>query len=513
MNGSLQIVLVPSPSAPTGFPALDISGNNVTVRGLVFAGFELGAAVSTFSGGGVGVKFEGNYFGTTPDGTAAIVGGICWHPHRRTGRRDHRRDDTISSQLDFPADTTADFVASLVTFTRYFSEGAIGPFWETSIALLNGSGTATTADVAFLLPDGRRESITVPLTGPGHAVIDPATVPALGGSAVFSTVITAPVPLVASRTMRWGGADGLGAHAEQALSEPRTVWYFGEGVTGCADLFYLLVNPGTTAADVEVTYARRAPATPIVLRYTVDPNSRKTIHVNAEDGLAAAEVSGRIVVTNGQPIIAERSMYMSCFGSTWRGGHDAAASPAPARSWYFAEGATGSFFDLYLLIANFEPTKAELEVEYLLDDSSRIVKPYVVEPGSRLTIDVANEAPQLANAAISSIVRSTNDVPVIAERAQWWPDGGWYEGHVSAGVVESGVEWQLAGAQVGGPHGVHGYLLIANTGSTAGTAQVRAVFADGTTAQLAQPIALGMHSRTTISLAEAFPQATGSRSA
>ncbi len=202
-------------------------------------------------------------------------------------------------------------------------------------------------------------------------------------------------------------------------------------------------------------------------------------------------------------------MYMSCFGSTWRGGHDAAASPAPARSWYFAEGATGSFFDLYLLIANFETTPAELEVEYLLADSSRIVKPYVVEPGSRLTIDVANEAPQLANAAISSIVRSTNDVPVIAERAQWWPDGGWYEGHVSAGVVESGVEWQLAGAQVGGPHGVHGYLLIANTGSTAGTAQVRAVFADGTTAQLAQPIALGVHSRTTISLAEAFPQANG----
>jgi len=414
-----------------------------------------------------------------------------------------------ASIASLPADTTADFVASLVTFTRYFSEGAIGPFWETSIALLNGSGTATTADVAFLLPDGRRESITVPLTGPGHAVIDPATVTALAGSAVFSTVITAPVPLVASRTMRWGGAEGLGAHAEQAINEPRTLWYFGEGVTGCADLFYLLVNPGATDANVEITYARRAPETPIVHTYTVGAYARRTIHVNGEDGLAAAEVSARIAVTNGQPIIAERSMYMSCFGSTWRGGHDAAASPAPARSWYFAEGATGSFFDLYLLIANFEPTKAELEVEYLLADSSRVIKPYVVEPGSRLTIDVANEAPQLANAAISSIVRSTNDVPVIAERAQWWPDGGWYEGHVSAGVVESGVEWQLAGAQIGGPHGVHGYLLIANTGGTAGTAQVRAVFADGTTAQLAQPIALGMHSRTTISLAEAFPQANG----
>ncbi len=76
LNGSLQIVLAPSPSAPTGFPALDITGNNVTVRGLVFAGFELGAAVSTFSGGGMGVTFEGNYFGTTPDGTAAAGGAL-----------------------------------------------------------------------------------------------------------------------------------------------------------------------------------------------------------------------------------------------------------------------------------------------------------------------------------------------------------------------------------------------------------------------------------------------------
>jgi hypothetical protein len=280
-------------------------------------------------------------------------------------------------------------------------------------------------------------------------------------------------------------------------------------VTGCADLFYLLVNPGANAADVEITYARRAPEIPLVRTFTIGAYSRKTIHVNAEEGLSAAEVSARIAVTNGQPIVAERSMYMSCYGSNWRGGHVAAASPAPAASWYFAEGATGSFFDLYLLIANFETNAAELEVEYLLADSSRIIKPYVVAPGSRLTIDVANEAPQLANAAISSIVRSINGVPVIAERAQWWPDGGWYEGHVSAGVVESGVEWQVAGAQAGGPHGVGGYLLIANTGSTSGSAQVRAVFEDGTTAQLAEPIVLGRHSRTTLSLAEAFPQANG----
>jgi CSLREA domain-containing protein len=406
------------------------------------------------------------------------------------------------------ANATADFAARAEMFTRYLPEGATGSFWETSIALLNASNGATTANVEFLLPDGHRETLPVALTGPGHAVIDPATLPALDG-ATFSTVITSLVPLVASRTMRWGEHRELGAHAEQALNEPRTSWYFAEGATGCFDLFYLLVNPGAAPADVEVTYVLRAPAAPLVRHYTVGPFARATIHGNTEDGLRAAEVSAHIAVTNGQPIVAERSMYSSCYGASWRGGHDAVASPEPARQWFFAEGATGGFFDLYLLVANFESRAAELEIEYLLTDGTRIIKPYVVPAGSRTTIDVAGEAPQLESAAVSAIVRSTNDVPVIAERSQWWPHDGWYEGHVSAGVTESGVEWQLAGAEVGGAHGVQGYLLIANTGGQAGTAQVRAVFADGTTAQLAQPVSLAAHSRTTLSLREVFPEANG----
>jgi CSLREA domain-containing protein len=404
------------------------------------------------------------------------------------------------------ANATADFAARVELFTRYLPEGATGSFWETSIALLNASSQPTSANVEFLLPDGRRETLPVALTGPGHAVIDPATVPGLDG-ATFSTLVTSPVPLVVSRTMRWGEQRELGAHAEQAVNEPRTSWYFGEGATGCFDLFYLLVNPGAAPADVEVTYALRAPAAPLVRHYTVGPFARATIHANAEDGLRAAEVSAHLVVTNGQPIVAERAMYSSCYGATWRGGHDGAASAEPARSWYFAEGATGSFFDLYLLVANFEAQAANVEIEYLLADGSRLIKPYVVPAGSRMTVDVAGESPLLASADVSAIVRSTNDVPVIAERSQWWPHGGWYEGHASAGATESGVEWQLAGAEVGGAHGVQGYLLIANTGAQAGLAQVRAVFADGTTMQLAQPVALAAHSRTTLSLRDAFPQA------
>jgi hypothetical protein len=175
--------------------------------------------------------------------------------------------------------------------------------------------------------------------------------------------------------------------------------------------------------------------------------------------------------------------------------------------WRLAEGATGSFFDLYLLLANFEATVAEVDVQYMLPDGSSIVKPYKVPAGSRVTIDVAGQAPQLASAAVSTFVQSNNGVPIVAERSQWWPHGRWYEGHASAGATEAGYESQIAGAQVGGPHKVNGYLLIANTGTRSGAVEVTAVFADGSIATLPEPLALAAHSRTTVDLAGAFPQA------
>ena len=47
--------------------------------------------------------------------------------------------------------------------------------------------------------------------------------------------------------------------------------------------------------------------------------------------------------------------------------------------------------------------------------------------------------------------------------------------------------------------------------TTDGQAQVRLVFEDGTTAQLATPLSLRANSRTTVSIGQAFPQSAGRR--
>ena len=45
-------------------------------------------------------------------------------------------------------------------------------------------------------------------------------------------------------------------------------------------------------------------------------------------------------------------MYRSLPGQPFGLGHDSMGVPAAATSWFLAEGATGAFFDLYVLIAN-----------------------------------------------------------------------------------------------------------------------------------------------------------------
>ena len=63
-------------------------------------------------------------------------------------------------------------------------------------------------------------------------------------------------------------------------------------------------------------------------------------------------MSAVIESINGVPIIVERAMYLDQPGRAFGAGHESAGVTAPATQWFLAEGATGSFFDLFILIAN-----------------------------------------------------------------------------------------------------------------------------------------------------------------
>lgn len=314
------------------------------------------------------------------------------------------------------------------------------------------------------------------------------------------------------RTVRWDPS-GYGSHAESSVASPQTTWYFAEGATtGSFNLFYLLQNPGTQPATVQVRYLRPAPLAPVVKTYTVAPATRRTIYVNQEDpALAEAEISAVITSLNGVPIIAERAMYANVAGQVFGAGHESAGLPAPSAQWFLAEGATGPFFNLFILVANPAPTLAPLEVRYLLTDGRVITRAHTVAAESRLTIGVHAEHPDLANAAMSAIVTSTSGVPVLVERAMWWPANApaWYEAHASAGATATGITWATADGEAGGPAGAETYLLIANTASYAGSARATLVFEDGGSAS--RTVALLPSSRRNVAIGAEFPEALGRR--
>jgi CSLREA domain-containing protein len=402
------------------------------------------------------------------------------------------------------------FVAQSGAFARYLAEGATGALFDTQIALFNATGTPTTATLTFQKPDGTTQVQTVPLGGLERRTVVPESLPGLEDTA-FSTVVTSDQPIAIDRTMTWDDSR-YGSHAETGIVQPLTRWFLAEGATTAGfDLFYLIQNPNTTAASVTVRYLL-ATGAPLEKTYTVPPTSRFNIWVNLEDDrLAAAEMSADI--TSDVPVIVERAMYRTVGTQVFGMGHEGAGVPQQATEWFFAEGATGSFFDLFFLIANPTGDAAQVEATYLKPDGSTVVKTYTVAPNSRFNIWVDHEDPALADTAVGTTFRVTNGVGVVVERAMWWAGDStqWREGHNTAGATQTGEKWALAEGEVtGAPFFTDTFILVANTGTSSGTVRVTLVFEDGT-APVSKDFAMPGSARLNVMASADFPVAVGKR--
>ena len=394
-------------------------------------------------------------------------------------------------------------------FTRYLAEGATSTFFDTRIALANPNGEPALTLLRFLRAAAAPVSEFRSIGARTRVTITPKTLPTLS-VAEFSTVVESDSPIVVDRTMEWDGT-GYGSHAETSLSAPATTWYLAEGATHSGfNLFYLIQNPTDAAAQVEVTYLRPAPAAPVVTTYSVGPNSRFNIWVNQQGAaLASTDVSAVIRSTNAVPIIVERAMYLNRGSQTFGAGHNSAGVTAPATRWFLAEGATGNFFDMFILVANPGATPASLTATYLLPSGQTVTRVYDVAGNSRFNIWVDLEDAALADTAVSTTLVST--VPVIVERSMWWPNGSgsWLEAHNSPGATDTGTRWALAEGEVGGSRGYATYILLANTSPLAGDVRVTLLFEDGTTSARTFPV--NATSRFNVSVEAEFPTAIGRR--
>ena len=169
--------------------------------------------------------------------------------------------------------------------------------------------------------------------------------------------------------MRWDDSN-YGAHTEKATDGPALNWFFAEGAQGFFQTYVLLANPGATPNSAEVRFLREGEP-PVVRTFPLDPTSRKTIF--AGDIAEIVDQSFGIEVTFQNPGVAERAMYFG-FSPLFNAGHESAGVNTPSREWFLAEGATGSFFTTFVLLANPGARGATATVTFLPDTGQAVTK-------------------------------------------------------------------------------------------------------------------------------------------
>ena len=291
----------------------------------------------------------------------SAVNGALLDSNLATGLTHNRLNSDRDARYVFEVRNSV-VVPPTAAFRRFLAEGATGTFFDTRIALFNANAQAVTATLRFLRSDGQVFPVQVAMPARSRRTVDPETVAGLEARD-FSIVVESNAPLIVDRTMTWG-AGGYGSHAETSVDAPVPVWYLAEGSTSADfSLFYLLQNPNPTAVTATIDFLLPPGQAPLQRTYTLRPNSRLTIAVDEIPEVASTDLSA--VITASAPIIVERAMYMSHPGQPFSAGHESAGVVAPARAWFLAEGATGPFFDMFILMANPSTSAAEVEARYL----------------------------------------------------------------------------------------------------------------------------------------------------
>ena len=382
---------------------------------------------------------------------------------------------------------------------RYtLAEGGTGAFFDFDLLLSNAE--AVTGTLTFLRENGAPVVMPFEAHTARVTAVRVDNIPGLEEVAGISTVVEANGPLAVERTMYFN-ARHYGAHTGTAVDGPRTRWLFAEGSEGAFHTFVLMANTGGTASTATVRFLREG-AAPVIRTVDVPPTSRVTL---ATSGIAElANQSFAIAVDATAPIVAERSMYFRT-ARLFDGGHESAGVPAGSTSWFLAEGATGSYFTTFVLVANPNTTPANVTMTYLTEAGQTIVRTRTIPANGRLTVNVAMEDPSLANAAVSTTV--TANQPVVVERSMYWPGGpaGWLEGHNSFGLTGTWHRWLLAEGVVGGPAQFQTYILLANPSAT--VAQVRVIYLlQGIGGTIVRTYDVAPRSRYTIDVHDAVPE-------
>ena len=355
-------------------------------------------------------------------------------------------------------------------FTRQLAEGASSAFFETSISLMNNSSQPANVVLRFLKDTATTVTWPVTIAPRRRLTINPGQLASVSNSS-FATIVESDHEVVVERTMKWDRSN-YGAHTEKAILGPASNWFFAEGSQGFFLTYVLLTNPSTSQNRASIRFLRETGG-PIVQEFTLAPLSRRTIDCGAIAALVNTSFGIEVTFLDA-PGAAERAMY---FGlppdRLFKAGHESAGVTAPSTEWFLAEGATGLFFETFVLIANPNSGVADVTLTYVTETGAVVTRNKTVPANARITVNIEAEgSPALDNAAVAT--RVVSNIPVVVERAQYWPFAPplWFEAHNAFGVTAAGTRWGFAEGQIGRFESANSFILLANNTNTAATVTV-----------------------------------------
>jgi hypothetical protein len=253
-----------------------------------------------------------------------------------------------------------------------------------------------------------------------------------------ATHVGANVPILVERPLYFDrvieGTEINGATASFGTAPSQSL-FLGEGnVLSAWDEFLTLANPDpVNDITVNLTYLLEGGAAPIAKSVSVPHGARRTIQVfNASDpgGIGrdvsdpvSRGVSVQITTSAIRGVVAERPLYFNSLidqGLVVNDGTDKPATPAPAKTWSFAEGTSLPDFLTFFTISNPGAADAHMVATYLTNLGEVLARPFTVPAHSRATIQAYNPAqvPQGALGLSREGFATTfaSDVSVVVER-------------------------------------------------------------------------------------------------
>ena len=307
------------------------------------------------------------------------------HPARRRRQHHRRHGDRSHAATRRPTRITV----TVTQLTYLLAEGSTGAFFDLDLLIANPNAQAAPVVVTFLKEDGTTVTQNLDIAATSQLTLHVDQIAGLEEKRGVDRRDVDGRPAARRRAVDVLGQQLLRIARRHRRRRPAHQVALRRGVAGLLLDVRAARERERAAGDGDGVVPDGADGT-VQRTFQVAPTSRVTVAAGLIPELVNRSFA--IVVDSNVPIVAERAMY---FGTArfWDGGHESAGVSEPSANWFLAEGATGAFFDTFVLVANPNPTPTDVAMTFLTDQGQSIVRNYTVAANARLTVNMEDREP------------------------------------------------------------------------------------------------------------------------